>query len=68
MLMEEMNRHAAIVALHAGNQVPEVTTFLKVDGNFVYKVYNAWMSLEVTSRLWQWVHNDPGSRHALKPQ
>ena len=38
MITEEMKRHAVIVALHAGNEAPEVATFLKVDRSFVYKV------------------------------
>lgn len=38
MITEEMKRHAVIVALHAGNKIPEVATFLKVDRSFVYKI------------------------------
>ena len=38
MIEEEMKRHAVIVALHAGNEAPEVADFLKVDRSFVYKV------------------------------
>ena len=37
MITEEMKRHAVIVALHAGNEAPEIANFLKVDRSFVYK-------------------------------
>ena len=30
MITEEMQRHAAIVTLHAGNEAPEIGNFLKV--------------------------------------
>ena len=37
-ITEEMKSHAVLAALHAGNEIPEVVSFLKVDKRLVYKV------------------------------
>ena len=42
MITQEIRRHAALVALCAGNQVSKIATFLKTDKSFSYKINWGW--------------------------
>ena len=53
MITEEIKRYSVIVALHAGNEAPEVATFLKVDRSLVYKVRRCLSESGATSSVWR---------------
>ena len=38
MITQEIRRHAALIALCAGNQVSKIATFLKTDKSFSYQM------------------------------
>ena len=51
MITQQIRRHAALVALCAGNQVSKIATVLKTDKTSVTTPRGAKLSQEVTSSL-----------------